>query len=79
MSMNLPRTAALGLVLAALAAMPASAADPLTVSVKRLSMETAVRIAQAAVEACRAEGVQDERCAMAGLDAVRDDLEMAGL
>lgn len=58
MSMNLPRTAALSLVLAAVAAMPVRAADPLTVSVKRLSMETALRMAQAAVGACRAEGVQ---------------------
>ena len=31
---------------------------PLTVNIKRLSMETALRIAQAAIEQCRKEGVQ---------------------
>ena len=32
--------------------------EPLTLSVKRLKMETALRIAQAAIKACRKEGVQ---------------------
>lgn len=39
---------------------PASQANdqPLTVNIKRLSMETALRIAQAAIAQCRKEGVQ---------------------
>jgi len=39
---------------------PASQAEeqPLTVNIKRLSMETALRIAQAAIAQCRKEGVQ---------------------
>lgn len=40
-------------------ALPVTAADqPLTVNIKRLSMETALRIAQGAIEQCRKEGVQ---------------------
>lgn len=40
-------------------ALPVQAADqPLTVNIKRLSMETALRIAQAAIAQCRKEGVQ---------------------
>ena len=40
-------------------ALPVAAADqPLTVNIKRLSMETALRIAQGAIEQCRKEGVQ---------------------
>ena len=39
--------------------MPALAADqPVTVNIKRMSMETALRIAQATIEQCRKEGVQ---------------------
>jgi len=34
------------------------AEEPLTLAVKRLKMETALRIAQAAITACRKEGVQ---------------------
>lgn len=34
------------------------AADPLTVSVQRLSLETALKVAQGAVVACRAQGIQ---------------------
>lgn len=36
----------------------AYAEEPLTLSVKRLKMETALRIAQAAIAQCRKEGVQ---------------------
>lgn len=36
----------------------AEAEPPLTVNIKRLSMETALRIAQAGIEQCRKEGVQ---------------------
>jgi uncharacterized protein GlcG (DUF336 family) len=44
---------------AAFTAAPALAADQvLTVSVKRLSMDTAVKLAQAAVAACREKGIQ---------------------
>lgn len=40
-------------------ALPVAAADqPMTVNIKRLSMETALRIAQGAIEQCRKEGVQ---------------------
>lgn len=39
--------------------LPASADDEnLTISIKRLTMETALRIAQAAIKQCRKEGVQ---------------------
>ncbi|MGD8526058.1 MAG: heme-binding protein [Thioalkalispiraceae bacterium] len=46
-----------GLVLGMLS-ITARAEQPLTLSVKRLSMETALRIAQAAIAQCRKEGVQ---------------------
>lgn len=36
----------------------AQAEQPLTINQKRMSMETALRVAQATVEACRKEGVQ---------------------
>jgi uncharacterized protein GlcG (DUF336 family) len=49
----LPMTAVM-----ALAAGPAMAADPMMVSVKRLSLETAQRIAQGAIDACREKGIQ---------------------
>ena len=32
--------------------------QPMTINIKRLSMETALRIAQAAITQCRKEGVQ---------------------
>jgi len=32
--------------------------EPMTVNIKRLKMETALRIAQAAIKQCRKEGVQ---------------------
>ena len=42
-----------------LSSLPASADEQaMTVSIKRLKMETALRIAQAAIEQCRKEGVQ---------------------
>jgi uncharacterized protein GlcG (DUF336 family) len=37
---------------------PALAEDPLVVQVKRLSLDTAVKIAQATIEACREKGIQ---------------------
>jgi uncharacterized protein GlcG (DUF336 family) len=44
---------------AAVLAGPALAADdPLVVSVKRLSMDTAVKLAQASIAACREKGIQ---------------------
>jgi len=36
----------------------ASAEQPLTVNIKRMSLDTALRIAQATIEQCRKEGVQ---------------------
>lgn len=41
-----------------LTAIPATAEQPLAVSVKRLSMETALKIAQGAIDACREKGIQ---------------------
>ncbi|HSJ49019.1 MAG TPA: heme-binding protein [Gammaproteobacteria bacterium] len=43
---------------AALLLQPVQAEEPMTYNIKRLSMETALRIAQATVAACRKEGVQ---------------------
>lgn len=43
---------------AALLLQPVQAEEPMTYNIKRLSMETALRIAQATVDACRKEGVQ---------------------
>jgi uncharacterized protein GlcG (DUF336 family) len=37
---------------------PALASDPMVVQVKRLSLDTATRIAQATIEACREKGIQ---------------------
>lgn len=52
---------ALGIV-AAIAGNPAMSAtdtgQPLTVNIKRLSLDTALRIARAAIDKCRKEGVQ---------------------
>jgi uncharacterized protein GlcG (DUF336 family) len=45
-------------VAGALTAQPALAEDPMMVSVKRLSLETAQRIAQGAIDACREKGIQ---------------------
>lgn len=41
-----------------LSSLPVQAEQPMTVNIKRLSMETALRIAQAAIAQCRKEGVQ---------------------
>ena len=43
---------------AAPASFAAEGEQPVMVNIKRLSMETALRIAQAAIQQCRAEGVQ---------------------
>ena len=48
----------LGIVIAALLAVPVQAEEKMTQNIKRLSLETALRIAQAAIEQCRKEGVQ---------------------
>jgi uncharacterized protein GlcG (DUF336 family) len=46
-------------LLAGAASLPAAAQDaPLTVSVKRLSLDTAQKIAQATIDACREQGIQ---------------------
>lgn len=37
---------------------PALAQDPMVIQVKRLSLDTAVKIAQATIEACREKGIQ---------------------
>jgi uncharacterized protein GlcG (DUF336 family) len=53
------RTKSIILLLLSLSCAPVSAEEPqMTVSIKRLKMETALRIAQAAIEQCRKEGVQ---------------------
>ncbi len=57
------RQARLGfaLIVTALAAAPVAQAEgeqPITVNITRLSMETALRIAKASIDACRAEGLQ---------------------
>lgn len=41
-----------------LAATPALAEDSMVIQVKRMSMDTALKIAQASVEACREKGIQ---------------------
>lgn len=48
------------MLMMSIASAPVSAEDdqPVMVNLKRLSMETALRIAQAAIKQCRAEGVQ---------------------
>ncbi|WP_295543431.1 heme-binding protein [uncultured Thiohalocapsa sp.] len=51
------RSAALAAVLTGAAA-PALAEDPMTVSVKRMSLGTAQKIAQATIDACREQGIQ---------------------
>lgn len=53
------RTLLLIAFIVSLPVLPASADDEnLTISIKRLTMETALRIAQAAIAQCRKEGVQ---------------------
>jgi uncharacterized protein GlcG (DUF336 family) len=46
------------LLTAATLSTPALASDPMVVQVKRLSLETAMSIAHAAIEACREKGIQ---------------------
>jgi uncharacterized protein GlcG (DUF336 family) len=46
------------LVVTALLALPVQAEEKMTQNIKRLSLETALRIAQAAIDQCRKEGVQ---------------------
>jgi uncharacterized protein GlcG (DUF336 family) len=45
-------------LIAALVAAPAHGEDTMVVSVKRLSTDVAVKVAQAAIEACRKKGIQ---------------------
>jgi uncharacterized protein GlcG (DUF336 family) len=45
-------------LVAACASAPVAAGDALVVSVKRLSLDTAVKLAQASIAACREKGVQ---------------------
>lgn len=49
---------ALSGLLFAISSLPVQAEQPMTINIKRLSMETALRIAQAAIAQCRKEGVQ---------------------
>ena len=52
------KVVSLSLLLSLVALPMARAEQPMTLDIKRLSMETALRIAQAAVDQCRKEGVQ---------------------
>jgi uncharacterized protein GlcG (DUF336 family) len=52
-----PKLIPLALV-AAFTCAPVAADEPLVVSVKRLSMDTAVKLAQATIAACREKGIQ---------------------
>jgi uncharacterized protein GlcG (DUF336 family) len=45
-------------MITALLLQPVQADEPMTYNIKRLSMETALRIAEATIAACRKEGVQ---------------------
>lgn len=56
--LNRLRSTTLAAALLGLAATPALAEDPMTVEVKRLSMDTALKVAQATVAACREKGIQ---------------------
>lgn len=47
----------LGIVLASLLVLPVQAEEKMTQNIKRLTLETALSIAQAAIEQCRKEGV----------------------
>ncbi len=48
----------LGIIIVSLLALPIQAEEKMTHNIKRLSLETALRIAQGAIEQCRKEGVQ---------------------
>ncbi|MCF7983000.1 MAG: heme-binding protein [Thiohalocapsa sp.] len=52
------KTLLLAAAVGILTAGPAFADDPMMVSVKRLSLDTAQRIAQATIDACREKGIQ---------------------
>lgn len=52
------RSIGAAVALSAAIAAPALAAEPLTVTVPRLTMDTAQRIADGAIKACRAKGLQ---------------------
>jgi uncharacterized protein GlcG (DUF336 family) len=54
MKRGLMTAAAIGM----LATAPAMAEDPMMVEVKRLSMDTALKVARSAIAACRAQGIQ---------------------
>ncbi|NNG13613.1 MAG: heme-binding protein, partial [Gammaproteobacteria bacterium] len=45
-------------ILAAVFAQPVQAEEAMTISTKRITLETATRVAQAAITQCRKEGVQ---------------------
>jgi uncharacterized protein GlcG (DUF336 family) len=55
--MRIPKLS-LALILAVAFIQPLQAEEPMTVTIKRLSLDTATRIAQAAIKQCRKEGVQ---------------------
>ena len=48
----------LGIIFVTLLSLPIQAEEKMTHNIKRLSLETALRIAQGAIEQCRKEGVQ---------------------
>ena len=52
------KTLVISCVVFSLTSLAARAEQAMTVNIKRLSMETALRIAQAAIKQCRKEGVQ---------------------
>jgi uncharacterized protein GlcG (DUF336 family) len=52
------KTSLAAFLAAALAAAPVLAEDSMVIQIKRMSMETAVAIAKASVEACREKGIQ---------------------
>jgi len=57
--MDMMRKITVGIVLYAVLSAPGvGAEEKLTIPVKRLTLETSLRIAQAAIDACRKEGVQ---------------------
>ena len=55
---NIIKKLSLATLMLSLTATSFAADEGMTVSVKRMKMETALRIAQAAIKACRKEGVQ---------------------
>jgi len=55
---NIIRTLSLTILMLGLSSVSYAADEAMTVSIKRMKMETALRIAQAAIKQCRKEGVQ---------------------